>query len=225
MSAIDKLLQLFSSPLPSNWELGLQLAQANAISLEPLAQGIKQLLALGESRPNLQQWEGASFEQLLPACRQIYAMSIEEEALLELPAVIAIFQRLGILELHALGLQTLPESLGQLQALRSLGLKNNQLQQLPQSMGELKGLKTLLLPNNQLRELPESMRYMSALQTLDLAENPYLLELPAWLAKLPNLKTLALDPSVFAYQLPVNLAHLPARVGLRWGRLSSKFEF
>lgn len=225
MSAIDKLLQLFSSRSPSNWELGLQLAQANGIALQPLAQGIKQLLALGESRPNLQQWEAASFEQLLPACQQIYALSIEEEELLELSAVIAIFQRLGILELHALGLQRLPESLGQLQALRSLGLKNNQLQQLPQSMGELKGLKTLLLPNNQLRELPESMRYMSALQTLDLAENPYLLALPSWLAELPNLKTLALDPAVFAYELPASLAHLSAGVELRWGRLSSKFKF
>lgn len=204
--------------------LALMLAESNAVDLSPLEEGIKSIIKVAELQPRLGQWLHAKMENIIGPIGIVLAICIEDVWMNELPAEIAFFRRVGIIELHNIYLEKLPDEIRYLYNLRSLSLKHNRIEALPEAIGSLKNLKSLNLHDNLIQTLPETMSDLPVLEMLELSKNPHLTEIPHWVSRLPKLKRLVLDKAVFGGELPSSLLPLPDTLSIEWEHIRPKFK-
>lgn len=98
-------------------------------------------------------------------------ISMQGNAIRELPASVGQLQQLSLLQMTDNLLEDLPESLGNATALTDVYLDGNMLARLPNSIGQLGSLKNLLLSNNRLESVPDSLGNLRKLEVLDLSGN------------------------------------------------------
>lgn len=221
---LKKIKSLLLTGDREQMNLALMLAESNQVDLTPLEEGIKSIIKVAELQPRLGQWVHAKMENLLMPLAMVLAICIDEVWMNELPAEIAFFRRVGIMELHDIYLEKLPDEIRYLHNLRSLSLKNNRIQELPEAIGSLKNLKSLNLHNNLIHSLPESMSDLPVLELLELSKNPNLKVIPNWVRTLPKLKRLILDKTVFGEKIPESLVPLPDTLNIEWEHIRPKFE-
>lgn len=176
---------------------------------------------------------GASdLEFLDPALRQQAGtdeLYLHENQLRELPAWLAEFTELRILDLSHqplkaipdlsrlkrleflyvsdLAVAELPATLGGLSSLLYLGATDNGLTSVPESLGRLRNLIELRLYNNRLTELPASYGNLANLRELHLDRNP-INQLPATFDQLTELRILSLRANALT-DFPVQVSRLP----------------
>lgn len=128
-----------------------------------------------------------SMDEAMREPNKVFKLSLKGKKMKTLPADIARFPNLQVLNLSDNKLKTLPDELSYLQHLQVLILTNNKLKKLPDSMQDLENLTQLYLGRNKLVEMPAWLGGFSKLRSLDLSFNmftPYEIELVQ--ARLPK---------------------------------------
>ncbi|MCP4440948.1 MAG: leucine-rich repeat domain-containing protein [Aureispira sp.] len=188
----DKIISLLQSGERDNIELAYQLAGKNVPMFWPTLRNLKNTLSSAKTQPPIH-WLEMPFGQLCYVLKIVLAMTLEGSTSKELPAEIAFFKSLVILEIKDCAFEVLPEEIGQLQKIKTLSIKNCPIKQLPKSITQLPNLGTLILRNNQLLSLPEGLQNLSKLKHLDISNNPQLQVSGKAITALPNLEELVLD--------------------------------
>jgi hypothetical protein len=161
-----------------------------------------------------QVWRGADLVALLLGPDPFWSFGYRID---ELPATIAGFHRLRLLDLHGNRLERLPDELGDLGELRELRLQRNRLVELPDRIGDLRQLDTLVVGGNALALLPASLAGLPRLERLHANDNP-LVMLPERLGDAERLRVIGVDraatgsmdgPASGLTGLPSSLATLP----------------
>ncbi len=220
---LKRLKQLFYTGEKDQMELALMIAESNFIDLSPIEDGLKKILEKAELQPRLGQWSSAKMENLIYPLGMVLMLSIDETDLPELPEEIGLFRKIGIVELHRLGLNKLPSTIQHLKNLRSLSIKHNYLKTLPEEIGNLSMLKSLNLHDNHLENIPESFFQLQSLEVLELSRNPNLRTVPNFLGQLPSLKKLVLDADVFGRKIPLNILPLKNGLTVEWEKIQPRF--
>lgn len=140
--------------------------------------------------------------------------------LTEVPAVIAEFTELRVLDLSKNRLRRLPNEVTLLKNLWRLIIDDNDIEQLPDEIGQLVNLRDVYVRKNRLTSLPESLCDLSKLRELFLGDNQ-LSVLPECIGRMENLRELELDHNCLT-ELPSTMGHLSylKRLSLRDNQLA-----
>jgi len=147
-----------------------------------------------------------SFESAFRDFKKATSLSITSSDVKQIPAEIAMLERLQFLDLESNLIETLPNEIGSLKRLTQLYLKNNRLRELPESITGLTSLHTLGLANNRLANFPKQILRLHSLEALDLSGND-LNSIPVEVSQLKNLRQLFLQNNRLT-TLPNEIVHL-----------------
>lgn len=128
----------------------------------------------------------------LCTCTTLRRLSLQNNAIKEVPAEIAGMKALEELDLAGNNLYSSPEALIGLESLKVLNLSENGLEVLPKSIGKLSQLEALDISRNQFAQLPTEMEHLKELRVLKLAHNRFCVK-PSFIANLEKLEYLVLN--------------------------------
>lgn len=110
-------------------------------------------------------------------------LDLSGNLLTAIPASVASFQSIRLLNLSSNQIRDLPPEICQLSGLESLELKHNLMKGLPSKFGRLKSLKILNLSSNQFDQLPVQLCELDGLSELRIGGN-FISHLPPSIGKM-----------------------------------------
>ena len=117
----------------------------------------------------------------------VFSISLAREKLTEVPAIIARFTHVKVLDLGKNKLTELPSFIGDLKCIEILDLSKNELAIFPNEICRLSNLTTLIINRNTFDRIPECFGYCTKLEMIDLWEVP-IAHFPQSMDQLKSLK-------------------------------------
>jgi Leucine-rich repeat (LRR) protein len=102
----------------------------------------------------------------------VFSISLAREKLTEVPALIARFTQVKVLDLGKNKLTELPSFIGDLKYIELLDLSKNEMSIFPNEICRLSNLTTLILNRNSFDEIPECFGFCTKVEMIDLWEVP-----------------------------------------------------
>lgn len=168
---LEKIATLLKTGVPENIELAYQLSQSSQTSLWPLERGIKDLLYMAHTQPNIPV-DNLHLGELCFVLKEVIALTINQTNLTAIPEQLYFLPNLRILEIDTPSITQLPRSLGELAHLKSLSIRNTSIENLPTSIHQLNALTSLTLINNsKLSALPNSLTNLPVLKTVSISRS------------------------------------------------------
>lgn len=150
-------------------------------------------------------------EFTLEGSQALYRLTLDAQALGDMPVIVGNFSHIGRLEINKVGSSAgLNAFLRNFTQLRELSLTGNRLTRVPQAVADMPALTNLDLSDNQIHLTPEAVTALAGktrLQTLNLSFNPALGRVPT-VSSMRKLRHLALRATGIS-QWPVGASELP----------------
>lgn len=122
----------------------------------------------------------------------VYSISFTKEKLTSVPADLAIFKNLKLLNLSKNKLSALPDFLADFKQLEHIDISKNEFDIFPLVLTRIPSLVTIIANRNSFDRLPESIGYNQQLEFIDLWDSP-VLNFPESFFELPHLKKVDLS--------------------------------
>ena len=122
----------------------------------------------------------------------VFSISLARENLTEVPAILAKFSQLRILDLGKNKLTELPSFIGNFKYIEVLDLSKNELSIFPNEICRLSNLTTLIINRNTFDQIPECFGYCTKVESIDLWEVP-IAHFPQSMEQLKALKVIEIQ--------------------------------
>ncbi len=122
----------------------------------------------------------------------VFSISLAREKLTEVPAIIARFTYVKVLDLGKNKLTELPSFIGDLKFIEILDLSKNEMSIFPNEICRLSNLTTLIINRNSFDEIPECFGFCTKVEMIDLWEVP-IAHFPQSMDQLKSLKMIEIQ--------------------------------